>query len=247
MSKCYIRPLPVLKTFFPFKSAVTYFLDGGSTWSTSNMFYIDGPRKNVLVDATASVEQLKGLAPPGFRHEPLMSPEDALASIGLKPKDIDILILTHLHQDHALNVNKFINAEIYVQEDEFKFAKSPHVFWAATYLGVDTERLSKMKLKLIRGEHQIEDSIKLIPTPGHTPGAQSIVVDTSAGQAVIVGFCSVKENFEPPESLKARGIEVIPPGILVDFEKAYESTLKVKRLAKIIIPCHENDLPKRIP
>jgi len=242
-----IRPLPVFRTLYPSRSALTYLVDGRSGWGTSYMFYIEGPSKNIIVDASPSAEQVRELLPPGFSAEPLASFEDALANVGLKPKDVDILILTHLHQDHALNADKFTKAEVYVQEDEFKFARSPHIFWSATYAGVNIDSLSKMKLRLIRGEHQLEGSIKLILTPGHTPGTQSIVVETSAGKAVIVGFCSIKENFEPPENMKARGIEVIPPGLFLDFEKAYDSALKVKRTAKLIIPCHENDLPKRIP
>lgn len=247
MYKYYIRPLPIFKTIYPCKSLLTYLLNGKETQGTNHMFYIEGAKRNILIDATPSAQDLRGLQPPGFSLEHLKSPEEALAEIGLKPRDIDILILTHLHQDHVLNITKFTNAEIYIQEDEYAFARAPHPFWSLAYLGINMNYLSKTKLRLIRGEYEIEESIKLIPTPGHTPGTQSVLIETPAGKAIIAGFCTIRENFEPPEKMRAQGVEVIPPGILMDFEKAYESALRVKRMADIVIPCHENSLPKIIP
>jgi glyoxylase-like metal-dependent hydrolase (beta-lactamase superfamily II) len=211
------------------------------------MFFIEGPSRRIIVDAAPSAQQLQHMAPPGITLEPIATPEDALASVGLKPEEIDVVILTHLHQDHAINVTKFVNAEIYLQADELYFARTPHVFWASGYSGVNIEALTKMKLKLIEGEYLIDDSVSVMLTPGHTPGTQSVIVETEHGPAIIAGFCSIRENFDPPEQVKAQGIEVIPPGVMVNFMDAYDSTLKVKKQAKIIIPCHEYDLPARIP
>jgi glyoxylase-like metal-dependent hydrolase (beta-lactamase superfamily II) len=226
---------------------MTYFVDGGPVWGTSHMFYIEGPAKHIIVDASSRYEVEVKRLPPGFKAEPVMSPEDALASIGLKPKDIDVVILTHLHQDHVSNISTFTNAEIYVQEDELNFARAPHPFWSVMYPKENVEKVMRMKLRVIRGDYQIDESIKILKTPGHTPGTQSVQVETSAGPAIIAGFCSIEENFEPPAPMKAIGIEVIPPGILTDLIQAYDSALKIKKQAKIIIPSHGNRLPKKIP
>ena len=52
--------------------------------------------------------------------------EEALDSYGLKPGDIDIIIHTHLHNDHCENDYKCTNARIYVQKKEFDIlSKSP--------------------------------------------------------------------------------------------------------------------------
>jgi len=47
------------------------------------------------------------------------------------------------------------------------------------------------------------------------------------------------ENFFPPPEIIAKGIEIVAPGIHTDVLKAYDSVLKVKRLADIVIPLHE--------
>jgi N-acyl homoserine lactone hydrolase len=86
--------------------------------------------------------------------------------------------------------------------------------------------------------------------PGHTPGSQAVVVGTTKGKAVISGFCSIMENFDPPEDVKTKispfaSYPVIAPGIHTDLFKAYESTLKVKQIADIIIPLHDPNMASR--
>ena len=53
---------------------------------------------------------------------------------------------------------------------------------------------------------------------------------------MITGFCSIERNFYPPESVPT---PVIAPGILLDIQQAYDSVLKVKEMADIIIPIHD--------
>lgn len=43
----------------------------------------------------------------------------------MRPEDIDMIVLTHLHWDHCYNLEKFPNAEIYVQKSEIKYALDP--------------------------------------------------------------------------------------------------------------------------
>jgi hypothetical protein len=69
-------------------------------------------------------------------------------------------------------------------------------------------------------------------------------VSTSAGTVVITGFCCLQENFEPemgPKSVYVTDItpEVIPPGIHTDMLQAYESMIRVKTMADMIVPFHD--------
>ncbi len=89
-----------------------------------------------------------------------------------------------------------------------------------------------------------------MPVPGHTPGCQAVIVDTTAGKAVISGFCSIMENFFPPEDVKTTvtpfaTYPVIAPGIHTDLLEAYESVLRIKQIADIIIPMHDPDMAER--
>ena len=92
----------------------------------------------------------------------------------------------------------------------------------------------------IQGDHSIFPGIDVLLTPGHTPGAQSVVIETCKGKAVIAGFCSVKDNFFPPEPIHDT-FPVIPPGIMTDTIQAYNSALRVKEIADIVIPLHEKE------
>jgi N-acyl homoserine lactone hydrolase len=76
------------------------------------------------------------------------------------------------------------------------------------------------------------DGIKVLLTPGHTVGGQSIVVNTKKGQAVITGFCCNEQNFP------ASG-PVVPPGVHLNLMDAYDSVRKVKEVADILIPLHD--------
>ena len=72
-------------------------------------------------------------------------------------------------------------------------------------------------------------------------------METEAGRAVIAGFCCIKENFFPSEDIQERvspfaGYPIIVPGIHFDVMQAYESVLKVKELADIVLPLHEPEI-----
>ena len=66
-----------------------------------------------------------------------------------------------------------------------------------------------------------------------------MLIDTGAGKAAITGFCVIMENFDPPLSMKALEMEVIPPGTVVNAYEAYDIVLKVKLTIKNKIPLHE--------
>ena len=76
-------------------------------------------------------------------------------------------------------------------------------------------------------------------TPAHTDGGLTVLVDTAKGTAAITGFCIIMENFEPPVNIKAMEMEVIPPGTHVNAYEAYDTVLKVKKMADILLPLHE--------
>lgn len=100
------------------QGVMTYLRDYGKRiWIPVYVFYIKGGDKNILVDT--GLEQF--VVPDhvgetyGFK---VMEFEDALSTLNLTPENIDIIIHTHLHNDHCENDYKCVNAQVYVQKKE---------------------------------------------------------------------------------------------------------------------------------
>jgi glyoxylase-like metal-dependent hydrolase (beta-lactamase superfamily II) len=136
---------------------------------------------------------------------------------------------------------------VYVQKNELEFALNPHPIFEILY---PRDIIKNLAFEVIDGEQTILPGIAVMPVPGHTPGGQAVIVDTAEGKAVISGFCSIAENFYPPEDVKETmtpfaSYPVIAPGIHTDLFQAYESVLRVKQIADIIIPMHDPDMAER--
>ena len=132
-----------------------------------------------------------------------------------------------------------------VQKKELEFAFDPHPMMTGAY---QRELFEGLNFDVIEGDRELIPGVRILFTPGHTPGTQSVAVETAAGLAVVTGFCCVAENFEPKEAgvwKTDRAAEVIPPGIHTDMVQSYQSALKVKEMADIIIPIHDPGLEER--
>lgn len=95
----------------------------------------------------------------------------SLAEEGLKPEDIDTVIYTHLHNDHAGNADLFPDAVTYVQKAEYDNMLSPYPFQKARmdYFPDTPERLSKVKrLLLVDGDLKLANSLEFYLTSGHS-------------------------------------------------------------------------------
>ena len=228
-----IRPLLVSKLGLD-KSLMTYFHNfGESIMIPVVCWYINAEGKDILIDTGASKEAIDTFWPGGSQH--VQTFEEALAKLEKTPEDIDIIIATHLHFDHIANAQKCKNAKVIVQEKELNFAYSPHALFAGIY---SKALYSDLKFKTVNGEQEIVDGIKVVPAPGHTPGTQAVCIETVKGLAVISGFCCQNANFEVPEEMKDHW-PLFTPGIHTNATQAFDSALKIKGLADILIPQHE--------
>jgi len=241
-----IRPIPLEKSkgmTYKFTHLVGF---GSPETRAAYTWYIEGPTEKIIVDTGCEVSGLTPqpiMFPFDGSYEQIQSLEEGLGKVGLKPEDIDIVIVTHMHEDHIQLARRYTRAKFIVQKAELEFARNPHPVQQFTYL---RDPFDDINFEVIEGDKKIVDGVRVVLTPGHSPGAQSVIVETAAGNAVITGFCCIRRNFEPPQGLAT---PVIPPGIVLDVIQAYDSMIKVKELADIIIPSHDSEFLEvdRIP
>lgn len=197
------------------------------------IWYIEGSDPATLVDAGVLGEHYKN---PDFPMKTRISLEDGLKRYGLKPEDIKQILITHLHFDHIALADRYKNAKFIVQRKELEFARNPHVFNAMDY---NPEYFEGLNYKIVDGDIEIMHGIEALLTPGHSPGGQSIQVQTKQGKAVITGFCSQLSTFEQTPAMKTMGLEVSACGLHLDCREAYDSVLRVKKIADIVVPLHD--------
>lgn len=197
------------------------------------IWHIGTPDAKVLVDAGARASTFTEKGTP---ETDLISAEDGLGRVGLKPGDIDIVIVTHLHCDHIALGYLYKNAKFVIQKKELHYARNPHPIDSELY---DRPSFEDLDWEIIDGDKEIVPGVSVFLTPGHSAGGQSVEISTAAGNAVITGFCSTLETFTPDKDMARRGWEVAIPLIHQDAIQLYDSVLKVKRRADIILPLHE--------
>jgi glyoxylase-like metal-dependent hydrolase (beta-lactamase superfamily II) len=127
---------------------------------------------------------------------------DALREAGLSPDDIDFVIMSHLHFDHSGGATRFSTsgkglapvfprAHHVVQRREWEDATHPHERNRASYLQENIGPLGESGLlQLVDGETEIVPGVRVIPTPGHTAGHQSVLIgawDPGAPKALFLG------------------------------------------------------------
>jgi N-acyl homoserine lactone hydrolase len=110
---------------------------------------------------------------------------DALGEVGVGPSDISAVVMSHLHFDHC-GQQEVLAAPVYVQATEFKAAQTPG------YTVPDWAAIPGDRLQLVYGDQEIADGVRLLSTPGHTPGHQSVLVEAAGERVVIAAQCALR-------------------------------------------------------
>jgi hypothetical protein len=120
------------------------------------------------------------------------SAPEVVASLGLKPEDIDYITYDHLHTQDVrrwLGTNEepaiFPNAKLIVHNREVESARDLNPYQQDWYCPNGTVGISEDKILRFEGSISLGDGIALVHTPGHTEGNHSIVVNTDEGPWVI--------------------------------------------------------------
>ncbi len=117
----------------------------------------------------------------------------SLAARGVRAGDVDALVLSHLHFDHAGGATRledgfpvpvFSNAILHVQSGELAHARAPHERDRASYDPRDWEPYAaRGRLEALEGEAEIRPGVRVVPLPGHNAGMQAVRIDSGGRTA----------------------------------------------------------------
>ncbi len=126
----------------------------------------------------------------------------ALSEIDVTPADVAMVVNSHLHFDHCGDNRLFPGTPILVQRAEHEAAKGP------AYTIPDWLDFPGAKFALLDGESVLLPGVTIIPTPGHTPGHQSLLLETEEGPIILAGQAAyTAEEYAHPERGHVLGLE----------------------------------------
>lgn len=163
----------------------------------TNCLLIEAHDKKILVETgngTKLSEKMKQI----FAMEPGRNVLAALKETGVQPEQIDVVINTHLHFDHAGGNThldekgsirpSFSNALYVIQKKEWEEATNLNERNRGSFMKDDYELLEKTgQLRLVDGETEIVSGVRVIPTQGHTSGHQSVLIESDGKKALFTG------------------------------------------------------------
>ncbi len=162
-----------------------------------NCLLLESDGKTVLVETGQGNKDFEQTRRRGWEPDHGKLIED-LARNGVRPADVDIVINTHLHNDHTgwntiedgdgeLAVT-FPNARYYIQRGEWEDAMHPNERTRATYLPENLLPVEAAgQIEFIDGETRVTSDITVIETPGHTAAHASVVIADGGESAIYLG------------------------------------------------------------
>lgn len=214
-------------------------------------YLVEGGEKLLLIDTgMAWTEQAGKYHHPGSYQPEGMSIVEQLAKIGYSPDDIETVVFTHMHWDHIYYMDRFKNAEFIVHEKEYEFAVNPIPLYYKSYehpaLGI-VRPFEGIKMTLVSGETEIIPGVRVFETFGHSPGHQSVEIDTREGSYICCGdSIFILDNINPIEKIH---YNITPPGRFYNIVETWKSIeIQKERAAgpEFILPCHEAAILERI-
>ncbi|MFC5994032.1 N-acyl homoserine lactonase family protein [Pseudonocardia hispaniensis] len=203
--------------------------DAKVVWSEvpTHCVLVETDEGKLLWDTSCPRDWEQRWAPTGFQD---FFPYDAvsdeeyldsrLTAMGVGLDEIDYVVLSHLHFDHAGNVRMFDNttARLVVNDKELAFATSFDGLFNGAHLKTDYEGL---KFETVSGDAEFLPGVSLIETPGHTPGCLSMQVDLPDTGTLIFTSDAVYmgDSYGPPAA---------PAAIVNNLEDWFRSVEKLR-------------------
>jgi len=146
--------------------------------------YIDHPEGKVLIDTGVEDGESDIARKLHHHHTEQQTPVRQLERLGVKPEQIDYVILTHLHWDHCGCTHHFPKAKIIVRREELEKAFVPVNRNDQVYRREDFDKDLDYHIVPNGLDFELLEGIKVISTPGHSAGMQSILISTKDGNVL---------------------------------------------------------------
>ena len=122
----------------------------------------------------------------------LRHPVAALKAVGIEAPEVETVILTHLHYDHAGTARSFPNAEFIVQEREVSFATGKAMRYPPCRMPFDVENVIdvlranfRSRVRFVDGDTEVAPGVWVHLIGGHSTGLQVVRVDSAVGPLVL--------------------------------------------------------------
>ncbi|GEN82168.1 putative quorum-quenching lactonase YtnP [Sporosarcina luteola] len=154
--------------------------------------FISYAGKNILIDSGIGKGKLSDKLKRNLGVRAETKVEESLAELGLTPDDIDIVLMTHLHNDHAAGltcfkndelVSTFPNAEIYASQVEWDEMRNPNIRSRNTYWKENWEPIQH-QVKTFEDRVTVLPGIEMIHTGGHSDG-HSVIKLTQNDETIL--------------------------------------------------------------
>jgi glyoxylase-like metal-dependent hydrolase (beta-lactamase superfamily II) len=224
------------------------------TNNTTNILFDNGINAKYIVDGKA------------WAGSPAKGGEifvlEALRGMGLDPAKIDLVVYSHMHNDHAGNCHLFPDSVHLFQRDEWRELLDP---LPSMMLRGDFDQsivpvLKEMDCLKIDGDVELTGGLKLYKTPGHTSGSQVLEVATEKGKYILAGDTIHINHIAFPElteliTMEGKRIKItpapkvygpaIPSSLVYNHYDWYNSIYKIKAMLaapEFLLAGHEPSL-----
>ncbi len=197
----------------------------------------------IVVDTGFSAEVAKA------RKRPLTrTVAEALTQLGIEPGTVEDVIITHLHHDHAGNLDLFPNAQFHIQDAEIAFATGRYMGASCIRYPFEIEDVVRIvravyaeQVTFHDGDSELTPGVCLHKVGGHTGGMQMVSVSTARGRVVLASdACHYYANMQQQN----------PFVIFFDIGQMVQGWRLARQLAPSedhIIPGHDPAVRRRFP
>ncbi|MGA1866048.1 MAG: N-acyl homoserine lactonase family protein [Thermoplasmatota archaeon] len=147
--------------------------------------YVEAGDERILVDT--GIGELSEKLNSIYKVEKDLDLPASLKRLSLSPEDISLVINTHLHFDHTGYNPLFTSARFISQEDEIRYSADPDRFQKGGY---HQPNIKDLDYAPVKGKKMVAPGVMVVPTPGHTPGHQSVIVELEDEVYVYTGDVS---------------------------------------------------------